>query len=196
MSEQPITPNTSIDADMSPEDSNEIETIAPLSDDPPEVARRLQKANTQAARYRVERNTARTELQTLQTELATLRENLTNQHQQEVESLNQQLQEAEQSTQQATVQHWRTSALAQHGLPLELAERLQGDSAESIAEDAVHLAKLFPLRKNARIGHISPDPAPTRAEQIFARIEGRTDDVFSLLLQSNLGGGAFEVSHD
>ena len=172
-----------------------LESI-PQTDDTPEVTRRLQKANAQAARYRVERNTARTEAQALQSEMAALRTALTNQYQAEIETLTERLTTAEQTAHQASLHQWRTTALAEQGLPLELAGRLQGESAESIAEDAVRLAKLFPLRKNVRTGHASPDPAPTRAEQIFARIEGRADDVFSLLLHSNLGGGAFEVTRD
>lgn len=159
------------EAEVSPSPENE----------PPEVVQRLQKANAQAARYRVERNAARVEVQTLQAE---------------VEALMERVSSAEQAVEQANLKQWRTKALAEQGLPQALAERLQGDSPEAITEDAARLAKLFPLRRNSRTGHSSLDPAPTRAEQIFARIEGRADDVFSLLLQSNLGGGAFEVKRD
>ncbi len=167
------TPASAIDAPS--------ENVPVSDDDAPDVAQRLQKANAQAARYRVERNSARAELESLQAE---------------VESLTQRVTEAEETAQQASLKQWQASALAEHGLPQALADRLQGDSPEAIAEDAARLAKLFPLRRNSRTGHSSPDPAPTRAEQIFARIEGRADDVFSLLLQSNLGGGTFEVKRD
>jgi hypothetical protein len=114
------------------------------------------------------------------------------QYQQEIEVLNQRVSTAEQAVHQAQLERWRVEAAAREGLPPELADRLQGEDADSIVTDAKRLAKLFPVRKQARTGHASQSITPTRARQIFDRIEGRQGNPFDILLQKSQGGGAFE----
>lgn len=143
---------------------------------------RIRRANEEAARFRVERNTAREELEALQTQQA--------QRQAEIEALHQQLAAAEQTAQQAQRARWQLQAAAQVGLPPEMAERLQGDDPEAIAQDAARLAALLPLQAESRSGHAG-GAAPPRARQIFDRIEGRSDDLFTVLRQGGQGGGAF-----
>ncbi|MCI0710486.1 MAG: hypothetical protein L0154_10030 [Chloroflexi bacterium] len=113
-------------------------------------------------------------------------------YQQEIEALNQRVSAAEQAVHQAQLERWRVEAAAREGLPPELADRLQGEDAGSIVTDAKRLAKLFPVRKQTRTGHASQSIAPTRARQIFDRIEGRQGNPFDILLQKSHGGGAFE----
>jgi len=78
------------------------------------------------------------------------------------------------------------------GLPPELAERLQGEDAAALAEDAARLAALLPTRRNTRLGH-STQQAASRAQQIFQRIGGGDQNAFDVLLQKRVGGGAFRA---
>lgn len=114
------------------------------------------------------------------------------QYQQEIEALNARVSAAEQAVYQAQLERWRVEAASREGLPPELADRLQGEDADSIITDAKRLAKLFPVRKQSRTGHASQSITPTRARQIFDRIEGRQGNPFDILLQKSQGGGAFE----
>lgn len=77
----------------------------------------------------------------------------------------------------------------QHGLPAELADRLQGDDAAALNQDAARLAALLPARRDSRVGH-STQQSASRAHQIFNRIGGGTQNAFDVLLQRRSGGGA------
>jgi hypothetical protein len=181
-------------SEMTP--SEEPTSASPTQDeDVQDVDPRIRRANAEAARYRVERNTARQQVASLETQLENLRDELTAQHQQAVEDLQQQLERAQQTTHEAQLRQWRMEAVGRAGLPPELADRLQGDDPEAIVTDAERLARLFPLRKTLRTGHASQSGSPTRAQQIFNRIEGRSDNLFELIRQTGHGGGAFDDSN-
>lgn len=150
----------------------------------PDTDPRLQRANAEAAKYRVERNQARDELLAREAEYKAQRE-----------ALEQQLAEAFTAREEARLHALRLNAAAAHGLPAELAERLQGIDAESLHADAQRLAALMPLRKNPRTGKAST-PAPSRAEQIFQRIGGGGHNAFDVLLQQRVGGGALNADDE
>lgn len=141
---------------------------------------RIRRANAEAARYRVERNEARQALESLQNELAALQTQL-----------------ADSQSQAATERHARLqlSAAAAHGLPAELAERLQGEDAASLQADAERLAALLPLRRNLRTGNAA-NPPQSRARQIYNRIGGGDQNAFDVLLSQRLGGGALAEPKD
>lgn len=109
-----------------------------------------------------------------------------------IENLRERLAAAEDALRLAQLERWRIEAASREGLLPELATRLEGDTPEAIAADARRLAALLPVRKSARTGYGEASITPTRARQIFDRIEGRQDNPFEVLLQRRQGGGAFE----
>ena len=134
---------------------------------------RIQRANAQAARYRVERNEARQHVTDLQTQVAQLEESMRQQ---------------ESVAQEERLARLRLAAVVDQGLPPELAGRLQGDDAEALVADAARLAALFPRHIATRTGNAAPT-MPSRAQQIVNRIGGRDRSAFDMLLQRDAGGG-------
>ncbi len=156
----------------------------------PDPARdKIRRANAEAAKYRVERNQARQRIQELEARLQQTQEDLTARYEQTVESMRQEVSEALTEANRERLSRLRMRAVVEHGLPPELADRLSGDDAESLGEDAARLAALFPVRKSLRTGNAAQPHAQTRARQIFNRIGGGDQNTFDVLMQQRLGGG-------
>lgn len=150
---------------------------------------KIRRANAEAAKYRVERNQARQRIQELEARLQQTQEDLTAQYEQTVESMRQEVSEALTEANRERISRLQMTAVVEHGLPPELADRLSGDDAESLGEDAARLAALFPVRKSLRTGNAAQPHAQTRARQIFNRIGGGDQNTFDVLMQQRLGGG-------
>lgn len=155
-----------------------------------ETRDKIRRANAEAAKYRVERNTARQRIQELEARLNEVQEDLTARYEQTVESMRQEVTEALTEANRERLSRLRMTAVVEHGLPPELADRLSGDNADSLREDAARLSALFPVRKSVRTGNAAQPHAQTRARQIFNRIGGGDQNTFDVLLQQRLGGGA------
>ncbi len=131
--------------------------------------------------------------------LAALREALHAEHQAQLAAQLTDLQQERDAAAATATQERRARqqllAALQHGLPPELADRLQGDDLSALAQDAARLAALLPARRSGRVGH-SSQQAATRAQQIFQRIGGGDQNAFDVLLQKGAGGGAFRADTD
>lgn len=150
-------------------------------DQPEQPDPRIQRANAEAARYRVERNDVRERLAAREAE-----------HASRLEALQAELAAAQATATQAQQHTLRLEAAAAHGLPTELAERLQGADADALHADAQRLAALLPVQSNTRTGK-SSSPPPSRAQQIFQRIGGGDQNAFDVLLQQRIGGGTLNA---
>jgi hypothetical protein len=143
---------------------------------------RIRRANAEAARYRVERNTARQEIMTLQGQLSALHE---------------QLQASQQQAETERLSHLRLQIATQAGLPIELAGRLQGQDETSLRADAAALVQALqarsPLTEGAAAGLGAGNGGKggprSQAQQIVDRINGASLNLFDPQVQRHLGGG-------
>lgn len=81
---------------------------------------------------------------------------------------------------------------AKYSIPEALINRLQGDTAETIEADAKLIAEILP--KSPKIANLNPtNPAGATTgeteQQAYARIHGRSMDIFDHKFAENHGGG-------
>lgn len=125
-----------------------------------------------------------------QAQLAALRDAVRQEFADQVAALQQERDAAAQALAEERLSRLRLDAALQHGLPPDLADRLRGDNAAELSQDAARVAAMLPTRQPRRVGHSAQQDA-TRAQQIYQRIGGGDQDAFAVLLQKGMGGGAF-----
>lgn len=147
---------------------------------------RIKRANAEAARYRVERNAARSEAQALRAQLDTLQT---------------QMQHAEQDIQAERLAQLRLRIGMEAGLPLGLVERLQGEDEAALHADAAQLSQLIQIsalpeeKRPAAIAGKSGKYVPSEgALRILDRIKGVEVNLFDPNFQRAHGGGTIVLS--
>lgn len=182
--------------------SEEIKQDDHLEDDDqpesgtPDVARlekELAKARKQAGGYRVQRNELSSQLEDLRTQLEELKplKSLVETLAPQLDGIKTQLAQELDARKQAELKTAKLEAATKAGLPIELAERLQGSTAEEIAVDAAALAQALPVPRQARPGNGSLPTPETAAKEILRRSQrGASSNAFELSDDSlGRGGG-------
>ncbi len=178
--------------DINLEDDDQQDSGSP---DVKRLEKELAKARKQAGGYRVQRNELSSQIEELRTQLVDLLplRDLATTLAPQLEQIQSQLSEQTAARQQAELQTLRLQAAASAGLPAELANRLQGATAEEIAADAAALANALPVPRQARPGNGSLPTPESMAKELLQRSQrGAGSKAFDAKSSLGRGGGVID----